>query len=211
MAKQLLVKLDGIRVDVAGEPTDYLIEKLGIVETLGGIANALSSTASRLSGDREEHGESSNWKHSPKSLRLRPSGAGWLHAKWVFEPSRERQSNPRSHDTLAIEALLELGESGASAQTAEVPEDVRKISEALPHNVLLWLGDADNPNRVRIRRTEKRAPGLELDAGLELSEEEASLVADLHAIALECAAQLRPGPSAVEHGDFLYDEQGLPR
>ena len=203
MANQLLVTLDGI--DIAGEPTDNLIQRLGVVETLGGVANALSSTAKHLSGDRAIHGESFNWKHSPKGLQLRPSGAGWLHAQWVFEPSPGDQSNPGSYEALAIDALLELGESGASGGTAAAQDDVRKISEALPHDVLLWLGDVDNPNRVGIIRTEKR------DTDLELSEEEAALVADLHAIGLQCAAQLRPGPSAVEHGDFLYDEQGLPR
>ena len=203
MANQLLVTLDGI--DIAGEPTDNLIQRLGVVETLGGVANALSSTAKHLSGDRGVHGESFNWKHSPKGLQLRPSGAGWLHAQWVFEPSAESQSKKESYETLAIDALLEVGESGTTGRTAATQDDVRKISEALPHDVLLWLGDVDNPNRVGIRRTEKR------DAGMDLSEEEAALVADLHAIGLRCAAQLRPGPSAVEHGDFLYDEQGLPR
>ena len=205
MANQLYVTLDGIRVDVAGEPTNYLIEKLGVVETLGGVANALSSTARRLSGDRGGHDKSSKWIQIPKGLQLRPSGAGWLYAQWVFEPSPGDQSNPGSYEALAIDALLELGESGASGGTAAAQDDVRKISEALPHDVLLWLGDVDNPNRVGIRRTEKRDPDLEL------SEEEAALVADLHAIGLQCAAQLRPGPSAVEHGDFLYDDQGLPR
>ena len=38
-----------------------------------------------------------------------------------------------------------------------------------------------------------------------------TLVADLHAIGLRSAASLRRGPSEVEHGDFLYDERGLPR
>ncbi len=33
----------------------------------------------------------------------------------------------------------------------------------------------------------------------------------LHAIAERCARLLREGPSAVEHGDFLYDEHGLPK
>ena len=203
MTNQLLVTLDGI--DIAGEPTDNLIQRLGVVETLGGVANALSSTAKHLSGDRAVHGESFNWKHSPKGLELRPSGAGWLYAQWVFEPSPGHQSSPGSYETLAIEALLELGESGTNARTVAAQDDVRKISEALPHDVLLWLGDVDNPNRVGIIRTEKR------DTDLELSEEEAALVADLHAIGLRCAALLRPGSSAVEHGDFLYDDQGLPR
>ena len=33
----------------------------------------------------------------------------------------------------------------------------------------------------------------------------------MRAIAKRCAAKLGPGPSAVEHGDFLYDERGLPK
>lgn len=31
------------------------------------------------------------------------------------------------------------------------------------------------------------------------------------AIGKRCASALRDGPSAVEHGDFLYDDRGLPR
>ncbi len=34
---------------------------------------------------------------------------------------------------------------------------------------------------------------------------------DLRTIAKRCAAKLGPGPSAIEHGDFLYDEYGLPK
>ena len=34
---------------------------------------------------------------------------------------------------------------------------------------------------------------------------------DLLAIAERFAKLMGPGPSAVEHGDFLYDERGLPR
>ena len=33
----------------------------------------------------------------------------------------------------------------------------------------------------------------------------------LRAIAERCAKLLEPGPSAVEHGEVLYDERGLPR
>ena len=38
-----------------------------------------------------------------------------------------------------------------------------------------------------------------------------ALVQDLLAIAHRCASNLRDGPSAIEHGDFLYDERGLPK
>ena len=36
-------------------------------------------------------------------------------------------------------------------------------------------------------------------------------VRELHAIGQRCAKLLRDGPSAVNHGDFLYDERGLPK
>ena len=39
----------------------------------------------------------------------------------------------------------------------------------------------------------------------------ASLAQELHAIGQRCAALLAPGSAAVEHGDLLYNEQGLPR
>ena len=34
---------------------------------------------------------------------------------------------------------------------------------------------------------------------------------EIRAIAERCAKLMRDGPSAVDHGDFLYDEHGLPR
>ena len=33
----------------------------------------------------------------------------------------------------------------------------------------------------------------------------------MRVISKRVSKMLRPGPSAVEHGDFLYDERGLPR
>ncbi len=36
-------------------------------------------------------------------------------------------------------------------------------------------------------------------------------VQELRVIAERCARLLDPGPSAVEHGDVLYDERGLPK
>ena len=33
----------------------------------------------------------------------------------------------------------------------------------------------------------------------------------MRAISERCARQLRDGSSAIEHGDFLYDEHGLPK
>lgn len=52
--------------------------------------------------------------------------------------------------------------------------------------------------RERLAREERRR---DLDARVE----------ELLAIGRRCAESLEPGPSAVEHGDELYDERGLPK
>ena len=52
--------------------------------------------------------------------------------------------------------------------------------------------------RERLERERRRS---EAKAGVE----------ELLAIGRRCAKSLKPGPSAVEHGDLLYDERGLPK
>ncbi len=37
------------------------------------------------------------------------------------------------------------------------------------------------------------------------------LARELEDIGKRCGSLLGPGPSAVEHGDFLYDDRGLPK
>ena len=51
--------------------------------------------------------------------------------------------------------------------------------------------------RERLAREERRR---DLDARVE----------ELLAIGRRCAESLQPGPSAIEHGDVLYDDHGLP-
>ena len=38
-----------------------------------------------------------------------------------------------------------------------------------------------------------------------------TLAREIHAIGQRCASLLGPGPSAVNHGELLYDERGLPK
>ena len=46
---------------------------------------------------------------------------------------------------------------------------------------------------------------------LERQREIAERLRRMRAISKRAAKRLRPGPSAVEHGDWLHDEDGLPR
>ena len=103
---------------------------------------------------------------------------------------------------MAIEVLLEMSGGEAAVSDAAVQNYLEEISNALPEGVLLWLGDSDNPNRIAIEHSE--------DVASEITSRDEALVSDLHAIGLRCAALLKPGPSATDHGDLLYDERGLP-
>ena len=55
-----------------------------------------------------------------------------------------------------------------------------------------------NEETVRLTREEGRR---DLEARIE----------ELLAIGRRCAESLQSGPSAVEHGDLLYDDHGLPK
>ena len=46
---------------------------------------------------------------------------------------------------------------------------------------------------------------------LEREREIAERLKRMRAISKRIAKHLRPGPSSVEHGDWLYDENGLPK
>lgn len=37
------------------------------------------------------------------------------------------------------------------------------------------------------------------------------LIRDLDEIAVRCAQLMGPGPGSLDHGDWLYDERGLPK
>jgi len=161
---QLLVTLDGIRVDVAGDTVMCSIGELAPDEMFKAVVNTLSSTARYLGDDSEGRGRPTNWIHSPKNVQLRPSGANWLIARWTFEPSMGNQGATESLGARVIDALLGLGEGGDMCPDS-VKDSLYQLSLVLPRNTFLWLGDTDNPNQFVIRRTDNP------DAGVESNEE----------------------------------------
>lgn len=59
--------------------------------------------------------------------------------------------------------------------------------------------------------TEDRAVTVAIEERLERERDIQKRLRAMRAISRRCAESLRDGPSASEHGDFLYDERGLPR
>ena len=148
----------------------------------------------------------SSWS-SRTGIELGPTGPGGLFARWTFEPGPEHRSRADSYETWTIEFVLGGGQQGTKAYLDPLLEYLRSLPND-PRDLrrwpTLWLGDANNPRRVRIALAEEAQDERK-------SGDAEKLISDLHAIGLRCAALLSPGPSAVEHGDFLYDETGLPK
>ena len=200
MNSQLLVTLDGIRDDDAGLA---LHELQGIDEILEKVSSTLTSYVRHSSGRRAEPGQSESWICRPRLLELRRSAPGCLSAQWTLGPSRDVRTGMEADESRAIEKLLKSSGREDLASDMSVQHYLDEISDVLPEGLLLWLGDSHDPNRIGIRHTEAAIDDVE--------PRDETLVSDLHAIGLRCAALLRPGPSAADHGDLLYDERGLPK
>ena len=58
--------------------------------------------------------------------------------------------------------------------------------------------------------TEDRAVAVAIKERLKRERDIQKRLHAMRAISRRCAESLRDGPSASEHGEFLYDERGLP-
>ena len=197
---QLLVTLDGVRDNGAGLA---LQELQSMDEVLDKVSSTLAMFVRHSSGHRVEPGQSESWVYSPRLLELRRSAPGCLSAQWTLGPSPDARTDIDSNDNQAIQKLLKSPDVEDLASDVSAQDYFSEISDALPNGVVLWLGDADNPAKIAITHTD--------DAANDMEPRDETLVSDLHAIGLRCAALLRPGPSAADHGDLLYDERGLPK
>ena len=206
MADKLVVTLGELPIDTAGETVEDFSKILRPNELLASVESMLSLAAQHFSVSESSYERASSWS-SRTGVELGPTGPGGLFARWTFEPGPEHRSRADSYETWTIEFVLGGGQQGTAAYLDPLLEYLRSLPND-PRDLrrwpTLWLGDANNPQRVRIALAEEAQDERK-------SGDAEKLISDLHAIGLRCAALLSPGPSAVEHGDFLYDETGLPK
>ena len=200
MTSQLLLTLDVIRYDQDELPLDELGS---IDEILDRVAMTVATLVIHSSGLQVERGQSEGWIRRPRLLPSRRCGPGYLTTQCTLRPSSSAKSDMEAYGTRAVEMLFESLGNKDMASDIRVRDYLDEISNALPEGVLLWLGDSDDPNRIGIKHTEGAVDDVEL--------RDEALIEDLHAIGLRSAALFGPGLSAVDHGDLLYDERGLPK
>lgn len=197
MPDQLIVTLGELPHDEEGIQNDDFTENLRPNELRASVKDMLLRAVEHFGGQENICGQLPNRVHE-SSIELYPAGPGRLFARWTFEHGPQAES----YTTGTTESLLAQGQNGTMAYFEPLLDFLRSLpNDHNPSNLgrwpILWLGNADNPQRVRITLPE--------------SDNTEKLIDDLHTIGLRCAALLSQGPSAVEHGDFLYDEKGLPK
>ena len=197
------VTLGELPIDTSEETVEDFSKILRPNELSASVESMLSLAAQHRSVNESAYERAPRWT-SRSGIELGPTGPGALFARWTFEPGPEHLSQGDSRETRTVEFVLGGGQQGTGTYLDPLLEYLRGLPKD-PHDLrrwpTLWLGDAYNPQRIRIALAEE--PRNASDAE--------KLISDLHAIGLRCAALLSPGPSAVEHGEFLYDETGLPK
>ena len=89
-------------------------------------------------------------------------------------------------------------------ETISLAQELADLTGETPADAIaLALRDRLPCERERHEREERRRARMAIPLEVRLAE--------MRAIAENFAKDLPPGPSAVEHGDVLYDENGLPK
>ena len=184
MAQQLLVTLDGIRVEVTGVPVECFIEELSFDEALQGCARAFTRAIEQLDEPTDWPEQPIRWNWHPTGLRLQPSASGHLFAQWASDLPRQYETIDGSSAAEQIDRFLNSCVPESELDVNSVSEIIRDISSTLPKGVFLWLGDDQNPRKVRVDPEKVQiGPESDPDADLELrSSFLANMQASQHAV-----------------------------
>ena len=145
--KQLWVTFEGPGIAEHGVPVTAL------VATLDGVQDATRLMVEHLGGRQRGPGQPVKWVRDQSRLRLATTHPGSFVAALVLEPPPEdSQRYLENFGLQAIEALKTWDGSEGSTLPRPVTDSLYSISRALPDDMQLWMGDADVPRKVEIKR-----------------------------------------------------------
>ena len=144
--KQLSLTLEGPRVAEGGVPVAALIT------TLEGVQDAMRLMVEHLGEQQPKRGRPPKWIQEQSALRLVSTKPGSFVADLVLEKPRSVEVSHSDYGAQAFTALQKWDGSENSTLPRAVTARLYEIPSVLPHGVQIWLGDAEDPRRVQIRR-----------------------------------------------------------
>ena len=151
VTKQLSVTFEGPRVAEDGVPV------AAFVAALEGVQDAMRRMVEHL-GDRQPGpGRPPNWVQDQSRLRLAATRPGSLVAELALDAPPDGQLHMGDFGPKAFDALQRWNGSEDSTLPNVVTDRLYAIPSALPDDMRLWFGGADDPRRVEVRRIERAA------------------------------------------------------
>ena len=155
---QLYLTFEGPRISEQGVPVEAL------VSALQGVQDALHLMVEHLGDYQRKRGRPPKWVKDQSVLQLAATRQGSFVAELTLESAAIGSEMSESYGERALYAL-QRWEGGYNSSLPEAVVDrLGKIPTALPRDVRLWLGDAEDFRRVEIRRTRRAltyTPGTE--------------------------------------------------
>ena len=156
--KQLSVTLEGPGAAEGSVPVSDLIA------ALEGVQDAMRLMVGYLGGRTSRQGRPAGWVRDQSALRLMSTQPGSFVAELALESPASGQGRFRDYGSQAFDALKHWDGSEDSTLPRSVTARLYQIPSALPDDMQVWLGDADDRRRVQVMardRLIRPGPGIE--------------------------------------------------
>ena len=150
---QLYVTFDGPRISEEGVPVASLIA------ALGGVQDAMRMMVGHLGGRQPGPGQPPKWVREQSTLRLAATRPGSVAAELTLESPANGRPRLDDYGPQAFDAFLNWDGSEDSILPKAVTDKLFKIPSKLPDGTRLWIGNADDPRKIEVKRR-YRSPAL---------------------------------------------------
>ena len=155
--KRLHVTFDGPRIGEEGVPVASLIA------ALGGVQDAMRLMVGHLGNRHSGPGQPPRWVREQSTLRLAATRPGSFAAELTLESPANGRVHSGDYGFRALDALSNWDGEEDSTLPKSVTDRLLKIPSKLPSGTRLWIGNADNPRKIEVKRRD-RVPALKPEA-----------------------------------------------
>jgi hypothetical protein len=146
---RLFVTLDGPNVNESGVSAE------DFVTVLRGMQRAMRLMVEHLGQRSPGPGQPPRWVQEQSRLQLLSTHQGSLVAELTLEQRPNEQLHLEDHGKRALDALCNWDGAESSNLPSYVTDELFGTADSLSNDISLWLGNAEQPRRVKVRRMQR--------------------------------------------------------
>ena len=151
MADELWLTLKGPRDDEKGVLIDDL---MAVVK---GLQDAMRMMVEHMGGRQPSPGQPPTWVRDQSALRLVATRTGSFVGALALEPPPDGQSYMDNYGSKALYALRNWDGEKGSTLPDPVTDKLFATISTLSDDVRLWIGSADDPRKIEVKRRDRTA------------------------------------------------------